>query len=60
MEDILALLLFVMFLGAAFGGGLYVGYRYRDNLSLERQKKYRPSRAGVVSSASVPSVRGRA
>jgi hypothetical protein len=55
MEDFFALLLFVMFLSAAFAGGCYVGYRYRDNQSLERQKKYRPSRARVVSHAPVSS-----
>jgi hypothetical protein len=58
MEDFIALLLFVMFLGAAFTGGFYMGYRYRDNLSLERQKKYRPSRTGVVSNAPMPSTAG--
>jgi hypothetical protein len=51
MDDFLALLLFVIFLSAVFVGGFYGGYRYRDNLSLERQKKYRPSRSRLVSHA---------
>jgi hypothetical protein len=52
MEDFLALILFVMFLCAVFVGGFYMGYRYRDNLSLERQKKYRSTQLRGVSRAS--------
>jgi hypothetical protein len=60
MDDFFALLLFVMFLSAVFVGGFYVGYRYRDNVSLERQKKYRPSKLRVASQASAPSGGGSA
>jgi hypothetical protein len=46
-ENLLALILYFIFLGALLAGAFYMGYRYRDNLSLERQKerqmKYRPS-----------------
>jgi hypothetical protein len=42
-ENVLALLLYLIFIGAIFLGGFYAGFRYRDNLSLERQKKYRSS-----------------
>jgi len=60
MDDFFALLLFVMFLSAVFVGGFYAGYRYRDNVSLERQKKYRPSKLSVATHASAPSGRGSA
>jgi hypothetical protein len=43
MDDILALVIFIMFTGAVFAGGLYVGYRYRDNISAERHKRRRQS-----------------
>jgi hypothetical protein len=40
---------FALFLLIAIGAGIYwagfrMGYRHRDNLSLERQKKYRHSK----------------
>jgi hypothetical protein len=54
MEDLLALILFLLFLGATFVGGFYWGYRYRDNLSLQRQKKYPTSRLASVSHAPAP------
>ena len=41
MESFFALIVFVMFVSAVFAGGFFVGYRYRNNLSLERQKKRR-------------------
>jgi hypothetical protein len=44
MDNFLAFFLLVVFLGSIFGGGVYVGYRLRDNLSIQRQKKrYRES-----------------
>jgi hypothetical protein len=52
MDDFFALLLFVMFLSTVFVGGFYAGYRYRDNVSLERQRKYRPSKLRVASHTS--------
>jgi hypothetical protein len=54
MEDLLALILFLMLLGATFVGGFYWGYRYRDNLSLQRQKKYPTSRLASTSHAPAP------
>ena len=43
MGSFIALILFVGFSGALFACGFYMGYRHRDNLSRERQKKYRDS-----------------
>ncbi|MGA3306949.1 MAG: hypothetical protein ABSC26_13245 [Stellaceae bacterium] len=54
MEDLLALILFLLLLGATFVGGFYWGYRYRDNLSLQRQKKYPTSRLASTSHAPAP------
>jgi hypothetical protein len=53
MDNFFDLLLFVMFLGALFAGGFYVGYRYRDNLSLERKKRHRHSRTREASRSPV-------
>jgi hypothetical protein len=44
MDNFFGLFLFIVFVGAIFAGGFYVGYRYRDNLSLEHHKKRRHSR----------------
>jgi hypothetical protein len=41
MDSFFALLVFVMFVSAVFAGGFYVGYRYRNKLSLERHKTRR-------------------
>ena len=60
MDDFFALLIFVIFISAVFVGGFYAGYRYRDNVSLERQKKYRPSKLSVAIPASALSSRGSA
>jgi predicted permease len=54
IEDFLALILFLLLLGAIFVGGFYWGYRYRDNLSLQRQKKYPTSRLANTSYAPAP------
>jgi hypothetical protein len=54
-ENFLALILFFIFLGALFAGGFYMGYCYRDNLSLGRQKKYRPSQPREASRVPAPS-----
>jgi hypothetical protein len=51
MDDIFALLVFVIFVGAVFAGGCYAGYRYRDNLSVQRQKKRRQSQPDEASRA---------
>jgi hypothetical protein len=60
LEDFFNLILFLLFLGALFGGGFYMGYRYRDSISQERQKKYRPSRSREVSRAPAPTHNGPA
>jgi hypothetical protein len=60
MDDFFGLFLFVMFVGAIFAGGFYVGYRYRDNLSLEHQKKRRNSRQREVFHDPAPTSASRA
>lgn len=50
-DDIFGLLFLIAVFAGIFWVGFRVGYRYRDNLSLERQKKYRhgkPRAAGVA------------
>jgi len=54
MDDILALVIFIMFTGAVFAGGLYVGYRYRDNMSVERHKRRRQSDQRTAYGAQTP------
>jgi hypothetical protein len=54
MDDIFALLVFVFFVGAVFAGGCYAGYRYRDNLSVQRQKKRRLSQPQETANAPAP------
>jgi hypothetical protein len=49
MDDIFALLVFVIFVGAVFAGGFYAGFRYRANLSVQRQKKRRQSQPDEAS-----------
>ena len=51
--------IFALFILIAIGAGIYwagfrMGYRHRDNLSLERQKKYRHSKPREVSQAPAP------
>jgi hypothetical protein len=60
MDDFVALTLFIVFLGAVFVGGFYMGYRYRDNLSLQRQKKYSSSQPRDDARVSVPVTVGSA
>jgi hypothetical protein len=55
MGNFIALILIVAFSGALFAGGFYMGYRHRDNLSRERQKKYRDSQPREYFHASAPS-----
>jgi hypothetical protein len=57
-EGLLALILFSVFIGVFFIGGFYMGYRYRDNFSLERQRKYRPSQLLGTSRVSASSAAG--
>jgi hypothetical protein len=57
-ENFLSLILYFMFLGALLAGAFYMGYRYRDNLSLMRQKKYRPSQLRGTSRVPAPSAAG--
>ena len=57
-ENFLSLILYFIFLGALLAGAFYMGYRYRDNQSLERQKKYRPSELRGTSRAPPPSATG--
>ena len=54
-DDILAL--FILIAGGAgiYWAGFRMGYRHRDNLSLERQKKYRHSRPRESTHAPTPS-----
>ena len=54
MDDILALVIFIMFTGAVFAGGLYVGYRYRDNQSVERHKRRHQSEQRAAYEAPTP------
>jgi hypothetical protein len=54
MEDILALVVFIMFTSAVFAGGLYVGYRFRDNMSVERHKRRRQSEQREAYGAPTP------
>jgi len=44
MDDILGLLLLIAIAAGIFWAGFKLGYRYRDNLSIQRQKKYRHSK----------------
>jgi hypothetical protein len=55
IENLLALILVSLFLGGFLIVGFYMGYRYRDNLSLERQKKYRPTQLRETSRVPSPS-----
>jgi hypothetical protein len=55
MEDGFALLVLIAVVAGVFWLGFRLGYRYRDNLSLERQKKYRTSK-GKIAVADVGSV----
>ena len=58
-ENLLALILVSLFLGGFLIVGFYMGYRYRDNLSLERQKerqkKYRTTQLRETSRVPAPS-----
>jgi len=48
MEDGFALLVLIAVVAGVFWLGFRLGYRYRDNLSLERQKKYRTSKSKIA------------
>jgi len=48
MEDGFALFVLIAVVAGVFWLGFRLGYRYRDNLSLERQKKYRSSKAKIA------------
>ncbi len=45
MDEILGLFLLMAIVAGIFWAGFKLGYRYRDNLSIERQKKYRHSKS---------------
>ena len=47
MDNGLSLLVLIAIVAGVFWLGFKLGYRYRDNLSLERQKKYRNTRAKI-------------
>lgn len=48
MEDGLSLFVLLAIVAGVFWLGFRLGYRYRDGLSLERQKKYRVSKAKIA------------
>ena len=48
MEDGFALFVLIAVLAGVFWLGFRLGYRYRDNLSLERQKKYRSGKGKIA------------
>ncbi len=48
MEDGFALVVLIADVAGVFWLGFRLGYRYRDNLSPERQKKYRSSKAKIA------------
>ena len=48
MEDGFALFVLIAVVAGVFWLGFRLGYRYRDKLSLERQKKYRSSKAKIA------------
>jgi hypothetical protein len=54
-DGIFALLLLIAIGAGIFWAGFRMGYRHRDNLSLERQKKYRHSRPREASPVQAPS-----
>ena len=54
MDEILGLFLLMAIIAGIFGAGFYLGYRYRDNLSIERQKKYRHSKPREATHPAAP------
>ncbi|MDE2228425.1 MAG: hypothetical protein KGL11_05210 [Alphaproteobacteria bacterium] len=51
MGDVFGLLLLIAMVASVFWLGFRLGYRYRDNLSLERQKKYRGSKSKIATAS---------
>lgn len=48
MGNGLALFVLIAIVAGVFWLGFRLGYRYRDNLSLERQKKYRSANSRIA------------
>ncbi|MGA2089148.1 MAG: hypothetical protein ABSG66_09545 [Stellaceae bacterium] len=55
MDEILGLFLLMAIVAGIFGAGFYLGYRYRDNLSIQRHKKSRPSKPHEANHPPAPS-----
>lgn len=46
MDEIIGLFIFFATVAVSIAIGFRLGYRYRDNLSIRRQKKYEASKLG--------------